>query len=91
MLEADIVFGIITLGVFLPEQMKLVPWTLVVRDLGLSNTLTALQLQALGVELGLAALPRPLLRGGLAHGPASAAKCNARGGRHHDSFSCRPA
>jgi len=36
------IFGIITLGVFLPEQMKLVPWTLVVRDLGLSNTLTAL-------------------------------------------------
>ena len=36
------IFGIITLGVFLPEQMKLVPWTRVVRDLGLSNTLTAL-------------------------------------------------
>ncbi len=36
------VFGIITLGVFLPEQMKLVPWTLVLRDLGLSNTITAL-------------------------------------------------
>jgi glucose/mannose transport system permease protein len=38
------VFGIITLGVFLPEQMKLVPWTLVLRDLGLSNTLYALVL-----------------------------------------------
>ena len=27
------VFGLITLGVFLPEQMKLVPWVLVLRDL----------------------------------------------------------
>lgn len=38
------VFGIITLGVFLPEQMKLVPWTLVLRDLGLTNTITGLVL-----------------------------------------------
>ncbi len=38
------IFGIITLGVFLPEQMKLIPWTLVLRDLGLTNTIGALVL-----------------------------------------------
>jgi glucose/mannose transport system permease protein len=38
------IFGIITLGVFLPEQMKLVPWTLVLRDLGLTNTIAGLVL-----------------------------------------------
>jgi glucose/mannose transport system permease protein len=38
------VFGIITLGVFLPEQMKLVPWTIVLRDLGLFNTVWGLVL-----------------------------------------------
>jgi glucose/mannose transport system permease protein len=38
------VFGIITLGVFLPEQMKLVPWVLVLRDLGLYNTVAGLVL-----------------------------------------------
>ena len=38
------VFGIITLGVFLPEQMKLVPWTIVLRDLGLFNTIWGLVL-----------------------------------------------
>jgi glucose/mannose transport system permease protein len=27
-----IVFGIMTLGVFLPEQMRLVPWVIVLRD-----------------------------------------------------------
>ncbi len=36
------VFGIITLGVFLPEQMKLVPWVIVLRDLGLFNTIAGL-------------------------------------------------
>jgi glucose/mannose transport system permease protein len=38
------IFGLITLGVFLPEQMKLIPWTLVLRDLGLTNTIGALVL-----------------------------------------------
>jgi len=37
-----VVFGIITLGVFLPEQMKLVPWVIVLRDLGLFNTIAGL-------------------------------------------------
>ena len=36
------IFGLVTLGVFLPEQMKLIPWVLVLRDLGLINTLTGL-------------------------------------------------
>jgi glucose/mannose transport system permease protein len=40
----NLIFGIITLGVFLPEQMKLIPWTLVLRDLGLTNTIAALVL-----------------------------------------------
>jgi glucose/mannose transport system permease protein len=38
------VFGIITLGVFLPEQMKLVPWVIVLRDLNLFNTISGLVL-----------------------------------------------
>ncbi len=36
------IFGLVTLGVFLPEQMRLIPWTIVLRDLGLSNTLAGL-------------------------------------------------
>jgi glucose/mannose transport system permease protein len=40
----NIVFGIMTLGVFLPEQMRLVPWVIVLRDLGLFNTITGLVL-----------------------------------------------
>ena len=39
-----VVFGVITLGVFLPEQMKLVPWVIVLRDLGLFNTIAGLVL-----------------------------------------------
>ena len=39
-----LVFAIVTLGVFLPDQMKLVPWALVLRDLHLSNTLAGLML-----------------------------------------------
>ena len=35
-------FGLMTLGVFLPEQMKLVPWAIVLRDLGLTNTIAGL-------------------------------------------------
>jgi glucose/mannose transport system permease protein len=38
------VFGLITLGVFLPEQMKLIPWTLILRDLGLTGSISALVL-----------------------------------------------
>jgi glucose/mannose transport system permease protein len=38
------VFGAVTMGVFLPEQMKLVPWVLVLRELGLSNTIAGLVL-----------------------------------------------
>ena len=39
-----VVFGIITLGVFMPGQVKLVPWAIVLRDLSLSDTLTGLVL-----------------------------------------------
>lgn len=38
------VFGIMTLGVFLPEQMRLVPWVIVLRDLNLFNTISGLVL-----------------------------------------------
>ena len=39
-----ILFGLVTLGVFLPEQMKLIPWTIILRDLGLSNMIAGLVL-----------------------------------------------
>ena len=39
-----VVFGIITLGVFLPAQMNLIPWVIVLRDLGLFNTIAGLVL-----------------------------------------------
>ncbi len=38
----QLVFGLVTLGIFLPEQMKLIPWAIVLRDLGLSNTIAGL-------------------------------------------------
>jgi len=38
----QIVFGIVTLGIFLPEQMKLIPWVVVLRDLALTNTIGGL-------------------------------------------------
>jgi glucose/mannose transport system permease protein len=38
----NIVFGLVTLGIFLPEQMKLIPWVVVLRDLGLMNTISGL-------------------------------------------------
>jgi glucose/mannose transport system permease protein len=41
---ASLVFAVITFGVFLPAQMKLVPWAITLRDLGLSNTLGGLVL-----------------------------------------------
>lgn len=39
-----IIYTIVLLGIFLPEQMKLLPWTMVLRDLGLTNTITGLVL-----------------------------------------------
>jgi glucose/mannose transport system permease protein len=39
-----VIFAVVIMGVFLPEQMKLIPWALVLRDLGLSNTVGALVL-----------------------------------------------
>ncbi|MEV8467452.1 carbohydrate ABC transporter permease [Fluviibacterium sp. DFM31] len=36
------VFGVITLGVFLPQQMTLLPWAFVLGKLGLSNTIAGL-------------------------------------------------
>jgi glucose/mannose transport system permease protein len=38
------VFGVVTLGIFLPEQMKLIPWVVVLRDLSLMNTIAGLVL-----------------------------------------------
>ena len=38
------IYGIVTLGIFLPQQMRLLPWTIVLRDTGLMNTLTGLVL-----------------------------------------------
>jgi glucose/mannose transport system permease protein len=40
----QLVFGLVTLGIFLPEQMKLIPWVVVLRDLGLMNTIAGLVL-----------------------------------------------
>ena len=39
-----VMFAIVVMGVFLPEQMKLIPWALVLRDLGLTDTIAALVL-----------------------------------------------
>jgi glucose/mannose transport system permease protein len=36
------IYGIVTLGIFLPQQMRLLPWTIVLRDIGLINTLAGL-------------------------------------------------
>jgi glucose/mannose transport system permease protein len=35
-------YGVVTLGLFLPQQMRLLPWTIVLRDVALTNTLTGL-------------------------------------------------
>jgi glucose/mannose transport system permease protein len=40
----QLVFGLVTLGIFLPEQMKLIPWVVVLRDLSLMNTIAGLVL-----------------------------------------------
>jgi glucose/mannose transport system permease protein len=37
-----VVFGLVLVGVFLPEQMRLIPWVIVLRDIGLSNTIAGL-------------------------------------------------
>lgn len=36
------IFGLVVLGIFLPQQVRLIPWTFVLRDIGLINTLTGL-------------------------------------------------
>ena len=41
---AATLFAIITFGVFLPAQMKLIPWAITLRELGLSNTVRGLVL-----------------------------------------------
>ncbi len=38
----NIVYGLVALGIFLPEQMKLIPWVVVLRDLGLMNSIAGL-------------------------------------------------
>ena len=38
----SLIFGLVTLGVFLPEQMRLIPWTVVLRDTGLSGSVAGL-------------------------------------------------
>jgi glucose/mannose transport system permease protein len=40
----NIIFAVVIMGVFLPDQMKLIPWALVLRQFGLSNTVGALVL-----------------------------------------------
>lgn len=41
---ANLMFGLITLGVFLPAQMTLLPWAFILGSVGLSNTITGLVL-----------------------------------------------
>jgi len=41
---ADLMFGLITLGVFLPPQMTLLPWAYILGSIGLSNTISGLVL-----------------------------------------------
>jgi len=38
----QVIFALVPLGVFLPEQMKLIPWVVVLRDLSLMNTISGL-------------------------------------------------
>jgi glucose/mannose transport system permease protein len=37
-----LIFGLVLVGIFLPEQMKLLPWAMVLRDLRLTNSLAGL-------------------------------------------------
>lgn len=39
---AGLLFAVVTFGVFLPAQVKLVPWALTLRELGLSGSMTGL-------------------------------------------------
>lgn len=41
---SEVLFGVITLGVFIPGQMVLLPWAITLGKLGLTNTTTALVL-----------------------------------------------
>ena len=41
---SEVVFGLITLGVFLPAQMTLLPWAFILGQLNLSNTIAGLVL-----------------------------------------------
>ncbi|MCJ8322570.1 MAG: carbohydrate ABC transporter permease [Rhizobiales bacterium] len=41
---SGMLFGLITLGVFLPQQMTLLPWAFVLGNIGLSNTISGLVL-----------------------------------------------
>jgi len=38
----QLIFGVVTVGIFLPEQMKLIPWVVLLRDIGLINTIAGL-------------------------------------------------
>jgi glucose/mannose transport system permease protein len=38
----NIVFALVTLGIFLPDQMKLLPWAMTLRSMGLSNSVIGL-------------------------------------------------
>lgn len=40
----SLLFGALILGIFLPHQLKLIPWVITMRELGLFNTLTGLVL-----------------------------------------------
>jgi glucose/mannose transport system permease protein len=39
-----VVYGVVLLGLFLPEQLKLLPWAVILRDLGLTNSISGLVL-----------------------------------------------
>lgn len=41
---AGLLFGVVTFGVFLPAQVKLVPWAITLRELGLSGSMPGLVL-----------------------------------------------
>ena len=59
---SEILFGLMTLGVFMPGQMVLLPWARVLGLLGLTNTTSGLVLHPLRprIELHDALLPELL-------------------------------
>jgi len=74
------VFGLVTLGIFLPEQMKLIPWVVVLRDLSLMNTIAGLILihtvqgmsfTTLFCRNYYVGIPQDLLKAARIDGPAS--------------------